>query len=81
MEGRALVPFNVSDPLRSGAQGISRGLARANAAAVAKSSAADPATLTRSAVGTLEARLQVEASANVVRAGDRLLGNLLDVFA
>ena len=83
MESRALVPVNVSDPLRNGAEGVARGIERAREAAalVARSSAAEPRELTYAAVGMLEARQQVQAAAKVVEAGDRILGTLLDTFA
>jgi hypothetical protein len=83
MDTRALVAVNVSDPLRAGVQGIERGIARArNAAqAVARPAAASPERYSEAAVGILEARQQVQASARVVRSADRMLGSLLDVFA
>ena len=83
MDTRALVAVNVSDPLRAGAQGVGRGIARARdaALAVARPAATSPERYSEAAVGILEARQQVQASARVIRTADRMLGSLLDVFA
>lgn len=83
MDTRALVAVNVSDPLRAGVQGVTRGIARARDAALAVTgpAATSPERYSQAAVGILEARRQVQASAQVVRAADRMLGSLLDVFA
>jgi hypothetical protein len=83
MDTRALVAVNSSDPLRSGAQGVARGVARARDAAVAVASpaAVAPERYSRAAATLIEARQQVQASAQVVRTADRMIGSLLDVFA
>jgi len=83
MDGRTAIPVSVNDLLGTATQGIQNGLARAaeSASQVARSTSAEPADLAGAAVGMLEARAQVEASAAIVRSADRMLGSLLDVFA
>lgn len=70
--------------LRSGLEGIQRGLRDLNQAAQEIASAnvtrAEPVSLADSLVAAIEAQRQVEASANVVRRVDQTVGSLIDIF-
>jgi hypothetical protein len=78
-----LVSYAARDAVNTGTAGVVRGVARASAVAsrVANSGGAHPAELARDAVGLLETRREIQANAAVVRSANRMLGNLLDVFA
>ena len=72
--------------LNSGITGIQRGFnsARGHAAQIASASAmrADsPTDLADPLVGLISDRLQVQASAKVVKAIDQMLGSLIDIRA
>ena len=71
--------------LNAGLAGIQRGLTQLHGAAqrIASSNidGASPAPLARALVDALEAQIQAEASANVVRRIDEVLGTLIDIRA
>lgn len=71
--------------LSAGLAGIQRGLAQLNDAAQRIASGntdgASPAPLATALVNALEAQIQTEASASVVRRIDEVLGTLIDIRA
>ena len=71
--------------LSAGLAGIQRGLTQLNDAAQRIASGSvdgtSPAPLAGALVDALEARIQTEASANVVRRIDEALGTLIDIRA
>ena len=71
--------------LSTGLAGIQRGLAQLNDAAHRIASGdpknTEPAPLAAALVDALEAQIQTQASANVVRRIDETLGSLIDIRA
>lgn len=74
----------INSILSSGMQGVQTGMALANRASgqIARSGAAsDVADLTSSIVDLKIAENQVKAAAQVVKAGDEMVGSLIDTMA
>ena len=75
--------MSVGSVLGNGVAGIQQGLNKMNKAsqdAAAIGTSADPTSdLTESAVGLLQGKLQVQASAKVVEAHNKAVGSIIDI--
>jgi hypothetical protein len=74
---------NIPDAAQSAQLGIARGIAGLNedAQVVAQSLTGPAGDLTAALVDSLQQKLSVEASANVLARSDQMLGTLIDVMA